>query len=115
MKTLTVKAPWVWCIFHASKNIENRTWKTDYRGPLLIHMGKNCTSPEWIAARELCRYNHAHSSSVPVSQVLHPNIQEWMMGLPLDSTALHDSDGGVLTLTDILLSLQDNLKIGLKD
>lgn len=37
MKALTIKQPWAWAILRAGKNVENRTWGTVYRGPLLIH------------------------------------------------------------------------------
>lgn len=36
MKALSVKNPWASLIFHG-KNIENRTWKTSFRGTVLIH------------------------------------------------------------------------------
>lgn len=39
MKALTVKQPWAWAILHAGKDIENRNWRTHYRGPLIIHAG----------------------------------------------------------------------------
>lgn len=38
MKALTVRQPWAWAILHGGKNIENRTVRTSYRGPLLIHV-----------------------------------------------------------------------------
>ncbi len=37
MKTLSVRQPWAWLIVHGYKTCENRTWKTDHRGPLAIH------------------------------------------------------------------------------
>jgi len=37
---LSIRQPWAWLICHAGKDIENRTWNTKYRGPLLIHAGK---------------------------------------------------------------------------
>ena len=40
MKTLSIQQPWAWAIVHGFKDIENRTWLTFYRGPLLIHAGK---------------------------------------------------------------------------
>ena len=40
MKALSIRQPWAWLIVHGGKNIENRTWKTKYRGPVLIHAGK---------------------------------------------------------------------------
>lgn len=36
MKVLCVKQPWAWCIIHAGKDIENRTWHTPIRGRVLI-------------------------------------------------------------------------------
>lgn len=40
MKALSIRQPWAWLIVHGGKNIENRTWATKYRGPVLIHAGK---------------------------------------------------------------------------
>jgi hypothetical protein len=39
MKALTVKQPFAWAILYAGKDIENRSWRTHYRGPLIIHAG----------------------------------------------------------------------------
>ena len=39
MKCITVRQPWAWAIVEGLKRIENRTWTTRYRGPLLIHAG----------------------------------------------------------------------------
>lgn len=41
VKALSVKQPWAWLIIHGDKNIENRTWKTNCRGPLAIHASKS--------------------------------------------------------------------------
>jgi hypothetical protein len=45
MKVLTVKNPWAYFILYGSafghKDVENRTWETKYRGPLLIHCSKS--------------------------------------------------------------------------
>jgi len=40
MKVLTIKMPWAWLILKHGKDVENRTWRTDYRGRLLIHASK---------------------------------------------------------------------------
>ena len=37
MKTITVKQPWASLIVEGIKDIENRTWKTKFRGRVLIH------------------------------------------------------------------------------
>lgn len=39
MKALTVRQPWASLIAAGIKDVENRFWKTSYRGPLLIHAG----------------------------------------------------------------------------
>jgi len=36
MKGLVIKNPWAGFIYYGFKTIETRTWKTDYRGDLLI-------------------------------------------------------------------------------
>ena len=40
MKALSIMQPWAWLIVAGHKDIENRTWATRYRGPVLIHAGK---------------------------------------------------------------------------
>jgi hypothetical protein len=37
MKVLSVKNPWAYWIMYYGKTVENRTWKTDFRGRILIH------------------------------------------------------------------------------
>lgn len=36
MKTLAIRQPWATLIAEGTKTVEVRTWRTDYRGPLLI-------------------------------------------------------------------------------
>lgn len=40
MITLSIRQPWAWLIVNGHKPVENRDWKSSYRGPLLIHAGK---------------------------------------------------------------------------
>ena len=39
MKTLTIKEPWASLIIEEYKKYEFRSWKTKYRGKILIHAG----------------------------------------------------------------------------
>jgi len=49
VKALSVRQPWAHLIVRGLKPIENRTWTTDYRGPLLIHAGlRMCVEVETI-------------------------------------------------------------------
>lgn len=38
MKALSIKQPWASLIAHGIKDIENRTWKTHFRGRIYIHV-----------------------------------------------------------------------------
>ena len=40
MKVITIKQPWATLIAKGYKEYEFRTWKTKYRGDILIHAGK---------------------------------------------------------------------------
>lgn len=59
MRVLSGRQPWWWAILHAGKRIENRRWNTKYRGPILLHAAKGCTSLEyadayhWMMRRDL--------------------------------------------------------------
>lgn len=40
MKVITIKQPWATLIAKGYKEYEFRTWRTKYRGDILIHAGK---------------------------------------------------------------------------
>jgi activating signal cointegrator 1 len=46
LKALTICQPYAELIMRGQKRVENRTWPTSYRGPLLIHAGK---SKSWLS------------------------------------------------------------------
>ena len=37
MKVLSIRQPWAQLVASGAKDVENRTWPTRYRGPVLIH------------------------------------------------------------------------------
>jgi hypothetical protein len=47
VKALTIKQPWASAIFALGKDIENRSWRTPYRGPLLIHAALHDDEAGW--------------------------------------------------------------------
>jgi hypothetical protein len=47
MKAITVRHPWAHAIIHLGKDVENRSWSTNYRGPLLIHVASTLTVGEY--------------------------------------------------------------------
>ena len=50
MKALSIRQPWAWLIVNGHKHIENRSWRTNFRGPVLIHASKGMTKDEYIGA-----------------------------------------------------------------
>jgi hypothetical protein len=52
MKALSVQLPWAWWIMRCGKGVENRTWKTKYRGRILIHASRrwdnNAPRQNWL-------------------------------------------------------------------
>lgn len=55
MKALSLKHPWAFLVMIGWKTIETRTWKTNYRGTILIHNGM-----KWV--------NEAEAEADPVSR-----------------------------------------------
>jgi hypothetical protein len=47
MKALSIRQPWAWLIVNGHKDIENRTWPSYRRGPILIHASKGMTKAEY--------------------------------------------------------------------
>lgn len=46
---LSIRQPWAWLIVNGLKDVENRTWATKVRGPVLIHAGKTMTHGDYEA------------------------------------------------------------------
>jgi len=57
MKVIVIKQPWAWLIVNGYKDIENRNWRTNYRGTVLIQASKNLPPQHqhegmWLDAHE---------------------------------------------------------------
>jgi hypothetical protein len=48
---LSIRQPWAWLILHGGKDIENRSWYTHRRGPILIHASQGMTKAEYQEAQ----------------------------------------------------------------
>lgn len=55
MKALSIQQPWAALIIHGVKDIENRSWRSAHRGPLLIHAGRQVDG-EAMKAMEQSRH-----------------------------------------------------------
>ena len=65
MKALSIRQPWAWLILNRGKDIENRVWKTQFRGPVLIHAAKGMTFDEYHEAARFVRVNVHPGISLP--------------------------------------------------
>lgn len=54
-KGLSIIQPWASAIAFAGKDIENRTWRTKYRGPLAIHASGKFRSHDLALMRRVVR------------------------------------------------------------
>lgn len=59
MKALSIRQPWAWLIVSGHKPIENRSWRTHFRGRFLIHASAGMTRDEY-----LCAWNHAEDNGI---------------------------------------------------
>jgi hypothetical protein len=44
---LSLSQPWAWAILHANKRVENRKWRTRYRGPITLHAALSWDEDGW--------------------------------------------------------------------
>ena len=54
LRALSLRQPWAWLVVNGYKDIENRSWRTNHRGALLIHASKNrsLTTPQNLSSIE---------------------------------------------------------------
>jgi hypothetical protein len=53
MKALSIRQPWAWLITHGYKRVENRSWRTPFRGEFLIHAAGKMTQNDYYRAFSL--------------------------------------------------------------
>lgn len=82
MIALSIRQPWAWLILNAGKDIENRTWRTRFRGRVLIHAGKGMTRAE---------YEDAYDTVMVVNpQILMPTFRALERGGIVGSVEIVD-------------------------
>jgi hypothetical protein len=53
MRVISIRQPWAWLIIHAGKDIENRDWCTNFRGPVAIQASNYVPTPAELSEIEL--------------------------------------------------------------
>ena len=67
MKVITIKQPYATLIAKGLKKYEFRTWKTKYRGEILIHAGKGIDKE---AMKKFSQYNFEYPSGCIIAKVI---------------------------------------------
>lgn len=80
MKTLSIIQPWASLIAVGIKDIENRTWRTNYRGEFLIHASAKRLPAGWdaltngqkeAAKRLICPFGNVNNpKALPISAII---------------------------------------------
>jgi len=55
MKALSIRQPWAWMIVKGYKDVENRSWKTNFRGRVYVHASKRPTFNPLLAFKAFRR------------------------------------------------------------
>lgn len=63
MKVIVIRQPWAWLIVNGHKDIENRSWATRYRGPLLIQA--SASLPAKRELEEFRKFAHRRGVVLP--------------------------------------------------
>lgn len=48
-RALSIRQPWAWLIVNGFKDVENREWKTKYRGRFWVHASGTMTRDDYIS------------------------------------------------------------------
>lgn len=62
-KVIVIRQPWAWLIVNGFKDVENRRWKTRYRGTLLIQASANL--PPRRELGEDCQFARSRGVKLP--------------------------------------------------
>ncbi len=80
IRILSIRQPWAWLIVEGYKPVENRTWATAHRGPVLIHASMKF---DWDARAWLAKnFGHIH--------VLMPKMPSYEYGGIIGAANLTD-------------------------
>lgn len=74
MKALTLNQPWASLVVIGAKSIETRSWRTSYRGPLLIHAGRRWTADEQASYRDAVLVLEMAGWRRPPAEFLAPGV-----------------------------------------
>lgn len=76
MMALSIRQPWCFAILHLGKRLENRTWSTRYRGPILIHASKAMTRDEYDEVSFFVQYHYPELAPAGAPDLMLPPFDD---------------------------------------
>jgi hypothetical protein len=77
VKALTVKNPWAYLICSGAKDIENRSWRTSFRGRVLIHAAAALDLRDFVPRVDCPAPCSAIIGSVEIVDCLRDSSSPW--------------------------------------
>lgn len=83
MKALSIRQPWAWLIVNGYKPLENRNWRSNYQGILLIHASLSFDSKgyQWVV-------DNAERLNVPLDKL--PKAKDFPKGAMVGFAYMRD-------------------------
>ena len=102
VKAISIMQPWAWLIVNGHKDIENRDWRTNFRGPVAIHAGKK--ADEDCAYALTCHDGPRHPVTgapfaIDTGSRLIGSNRAWNT---YSAPAWHDQRGGIVGVAEIV-------------
>jgi len=99
IRVLSILQPWAGFILYGSKTVENRTWRTTHRGPLLIHSSRSSVGlnrgvdDNWFQFAGIIRHNAKSRPEFTTGAILGiANVVGCRPAEPNRPTVWHDFD-----------------------
>ncbi|MEI8395220.1 MAG: ASCH domain-containing protein [Rhodospirillaceae bacterium] len=80
MKALSIRQPWCHRILNDGKDVENRNWYTNFRGPVLIYASKNFDLEHKDIVIQLGCPLGAIVGMVPITDCVTSHPSRWFFG-----------------------------------
>ena len=74
MKALSIRPPWAWAILNATKDVENRTWKTSIRGAIAVHASQTMSRPYYESALQEIKKISPRTKAPPYDEMVRGAI-----------------------------------------
>lgn len=129
MKMISIKQPWASLIVSGAKDVENRTWLTKYRGPVLVHA--SAQQDKDVSVTELTEFmKHFPSPLDPLAafplggvigmteivECVRPHHSKWYAGTYVDKQGVRQNYWAiVLANSRPLPFVQWKGKLGIRD